>query len=92
VEGNRHALQDRRPGPGTVAKSQFEAFVQPQDDIDARPHFPNQEKIASSVKDAAKSGQEVEARVIKVDRPNAASVSIKAAIMTRTLCAVRPRP
>ena len=67
---------------GTVAKiASFGAFVQLQDDIDGLVHISQlSEEHVSRVKDVLKVGDEVEARVIKVDKvERRIGLSIKAA-------------
>lgn len=67
---------------GTVAKiASFGAFIQLQDDIDGLVHISQlSEDHVSRVKDVLKVGQEVEARVIKVDKvERRIGLSIKAA-------------
>jgi small subunit ribosomal protein S1 len=67
---------------GTVTKiTNFGAFVQLQDDIDGLVHISQiSEDRVEKVKDALKVGQEVEARVIKVDKAERRiGLSIKAA-------------
>lgn len=67
---------------GTVAKiASFGAFVQLQDDIDGLVHISQlSEEHVAKVKDVLKVGDEVEARVIKVDRvERRIGLSIKAA-------------
>ncbi|MDX2082244.1 MAG: 30S ribosomal protein S1 [Terrimicrobiaceae bacterium] len=67
---------------GTVSKlTNFGAFVQLQDDIDGLVHISQiSEDRIDKVKDALKVGQEVEARVIKVDKAERRiGLSIKAA-------------
>ncbi|MCB1233965.1 MAG: S1 RNA-binding domain-containing protein, partial [Verrucomicrobiae bacterium] len=67
---------------GTVAKiASFGAFVQLQDDIDGLVHISQlSEDHVAKVKDVLKVGDEVEARVIKVDRvERRIGLSIKAA-------------
>ncbi len=67
---------------GTVAKiASFGAFVQLQDDIDGLVHISQlSEDHVTRVKDVLKVGQEVEARVIKVDRAERRiGLSVKAA-------------
>ena len=67
---------------GTVAKiASFGAFIQLQDDIDGLVHISQlSEDHVNRVKDIIKVGQEVEARVIKVDKvERRIGLSIKAA-------------
>ena len=67
---------------GTVTKlTNFGAFIQLQDDIDGLVHISQiSEDRIEKVKDALKVGQEVEARVIKVDKAERRiGLSIKAA-------------
>ncbi|MGD9747920.1 MAG: 30S ribosomal protein S1, partial [Verrucomicrobiales bacterium] len=67
---------------GTVAKiASFGAFIQLQDDIDGLVHISHlSEEHVAKVKDVLKVGDEVEARVIKVDRAERRiGLSIKAA-------------
>ncbi|QQL46246.1 30S ribosomal protein S1 [Sulfuriroseicoccus oceanibius] len=67
---------------GTVAKiASFGAFVQLEDDIDGLVHISQlSEEHVAKVKDVVKVGDEVEARVIKVDRAERRiGLSIKAA-------------
>ncbi len=67
---------------GTVAKiASFGAFVQLQDDIDGLVHISQlSEDHVNRVKDVLKVGQEVEARVIKVDKvERRIGLSVKAA-------------
>ena len=67
---------------GTVAKiASFGAFVQLEDDIDGLVHISQlSEEHVAKVKDVLKVGDEVEARVIKVDRvERRIGLSIKAA-------------
>ncbi len=67
---------------GTVAKiASFGAFIQLQDDIDGLVHISQlSEDHVTRVKDIIKVGQEVEARVIKVDKAERRiGLSIKAA-------------
>ncbi|MBP7951125.1 MAG: 30S ribosomal protein S1 [Verrucomicrobiales bacterium] len=67
---------------GTVAKiASFGAFVQLQDDIDGLVHISQlSEDHVNRVKDVLKIGQEVEARVIKVDKvERRIGLSVKAA-------------
>jgi small subunit ribosomal protein S1 len=67
---------------GTVAKiASFGAFIQLQDDIDGLVHISQlSEDHVAKVKDVLKVGDEVEARVIKVDRvERRIGLSIKAA-------------
>ena len=67
---------------GTVAKiASFGAFIQLQDDIDGLVHISQlSEEHVSRVKDVLKIGDEVEARVIKVDKvERRIGLSIKAA-------------
>ncbi len=67
---------------GTVAKiASFGAFIQLQDDIDGLVHISQlSEDHVNRVKDILKVGQEVEARVIKVDKvERRIGLSIKAA-------------
>ncbi len=67
---------------GTVAKiASFGAFVQLEDDIDGLVHISQlSEEHVSKVKDVLKVGDEVEARVIKVDKmERRIGLSIKAA-------------
>ena len=67
---------------GTVAKiASFGAFIQLQDDIDGLVHISQiSEDHVNRVKDVLKVGQEVEARVIKVDKvERRIGLSIKAA-------------
>ena len=67
---------------GTVSKiTNFGAFIQLQDDIDGLVHISQiSEDRIEKVKDALKVGQEVEARVIKVDKAERRiGLSIKAA-------------
>jgi small subunit ribosomal protein S1 len=67
---------------GTVAKiASFGAFVQLQDDIDGLVHISQlSEEHVNRVKDILKVGQEVEARVIKVDKvERRIGLSVKAA-------------
>ena len=67
---------------GTVAKiASFGAFVQLEDDIDGLVHISQlSEEHVDRVKDFLKVGEEVEARVIKVDRlERRIGLSIKAA-------------
>ena len=82
VEGHRPALQDRRLVQGKVTKlASFGAFVQLADDIDGLVHISQlSEERVDKVKDILKIGQDVEARVIKVDRAERRiGLSIKAA-------------
>jgi len=67
---------------GTVAKiASFGAFIQLQDDIDGLVHISQiSEDHVNRVKDVLKVGQEVEARVIKVDKvERRIGLSVKAA-------------
>jgi small subunit ribosomal protein S1 len=67
---------------GKVTKlASFGAFVQLQDDIDGLVHISQlSEEHVAKVKDVLKVGQEVEARVIKVDKAERRiGLSIKAA-------------
>ncbi len=67
---------------GKISKlANFGAFVQLQDDIDGLVHISQiSEEHVAKVKDAVKVGQEVEARVIKVDKvERRIGLSIKAA-------------
>jgi len=67
---------------GTVTKiTNFGAFIQLQDDIDGLVHISQiSEDRVEKVKDVLKAGQEVEARVIKVDKAERRiGLSIKAA-------------
>ena len=70
---------------GKVTKlASFGAFVQLQDDIDGLVHISQlSEDHVAKVKDVLKVGQEVEARVIKVDKlERRIGLSIKAANYT----------
>ena len=67
---------------GTVSKlTNFGAFIQLQDDIDGLVHISQiSEDRVEKVKDVLKVGQEVEARVIKVDKAERRiGLSVKAA-------------
>ena len=77
------ALQDRRrrQGQGHQGRPRFGAFVELKDDIDGLVHISQiSEDRVDKVKDVLKPGQEVKARVIKVDRDERRlGLSIKAA-------------
>ena len=83
VEGHRRAIQDRRPRhrQGHASSPASARSCSWQDDIDGLVHISQiSEERVEKVKDVLKVGQEVEARVIKIDKAERRiGLSIKAA-------------
>ena len=86
VERDRRTLQGRRRRQGSVSKiASFGAFVELEDDIDGLVHISQiSEERIEKVKDKLNVGDEVEARVIKVDKvERRIGLSIKAMSLQR---------